>query len=376
MDSCYMYRMQKKDEDVLDYTEVMDELFDGYDLNEESRVSFYVRGLKQSIGTIIFNRDTPPETFTEAQKIAKDIELNQNCSLQNDNTEAKESMSDMKEQIKLMAASMAAFQKETQNSLMAMSLGPATVSHTGHQAPAQIQQVDLLGSLPLASQNLTLSPMQTSQYGEYLPQNQSMAPMQVYTHPNAQTVTPTQTIQPRQGNQSNQTPQTPAQNVSTQGYNNFNRNRNRSRGRGRGQNYQGNDNYNPSIDSGDFQRMSANYHNAHPQNQTFYQTPYNYQPNYQHPPPTHFFNQGYQNQNQAQTNQPQGYQTQSNHTQGYQTQPSNRQSTSGHNWPQRSTSPGGGSYVREPYQQQNQNQQPHRPPTPHSSPSNNRGGNY
>jgi hypothetical protein len=34
-----MYRMQKKEEDVLDYTEVMDELFDGYDLNEEARVS-------------------------------------------------------------------------------------------------------------------------------------------------------------------------------------------------------------------------------------------------------------------------------------------------------------------------------------------------
>jgi hypothetical protein len=92
MDSCYMYRMQKTDEDIIDYTEIMDKLFDGYDLNEEARVSYYVRGLKPSIGKIIFNRDTPPTTFTEAQKLAKDIELNQTCGLQRDNSDSKDSL--------------------------------------------------------------------------------------------------------------------------------------------------------------------------------------------------------------------------------------------------------------------------------------------
>jgi hypothetical protein len=71
MDSCYMYRMQKPDEDIIDYTEIMDELFDGYDLDEEARVSYYVRGLTPSIGKIIFNRETPPQLLLRYKNLQK-----------------------------------------------------------------------------------------------------------------------------------------------------------------------------------------------------------------------------------------------------------------------------------------------------------------
>jgi hypothetical protein len=279
----------------------------------------------------------------------------------------------MQKQITDMTDRLAAFQEKT---LAALQGSPS--QHLDHLGP--------VSSNPLSSQTVlpqSLAPM----YAE--PMQQTMAPMRaaIYTHPNAQVSIPTQTLQPRQVPQTQAYPsqQLPAQ---TQNYNNRYGNRSRGRGRGRGYNsgYQNNqDNYDPTLDSGDFQRISANYHNAHPQNQSHYQTPYNYQPNYQHPPPSHFVNQAYQQPNTGYQNQPQG-----NQNQGWQNR--NRQGNSGHNWPQRSQSPGGGSYVREPYQPQNQNQyqqnqnqqqqqqtqnnQQHRPPTPHSSPSNNRGGNY
>jgi hypothetical protein len=136
-------------------------------------------------------------------------------------------MADMQNQIKLMAASMAAFQEKTlssvQSSMMAMAQGSNTNSNIVNHAPPPIQQADLLGSLPTASQSQTLAPMQAPLYAEYIPQPHSMAPMQatIYTHPNAQIITPTPIIQPRHVSQTQGNPgqQLPAQNSANQSFN-------------------------------------------------------------------------------------------------------------------------------------------------------------
>jgi hypothetical protein len=282
----------------------------------------------------------------------------------------------LQKQVTDMNERMAAFQEKT---LLAI----AQTQPASHAAMQNITNsnlnTDLLGSIPTSEQSL--APMQDSFFTHDIPQAYSMAPIQasIYTHPNAvNSQAPISTL-PRQNMhpQANSAAQSAQPNPGNQGFNNNSRFRSRARqGRGRGQGYSGESysygqqdqvpgGYNPHLGVPDFQQMYASYHNSHPQNQSFYATPYNQHFNYQHPPPSHFMTQGYQNQ---------GYQNQGS-------QHNNRQGNSGHNWPQRSQSPGGGSYVREQPPNQNQpqqnrqNQQTNRPPTPHASP-NNQGGNY